>query len=37
MPPIGRQAPAALPPIMELGMPLPPGAETDGLRAEPPP
>jgi hypothetical protein len=37
MPPIGRQATAALSPIMEFGLPLPPGAETDGLRAELPP
>jgi hypothetical protein len=37
MTPIGRQATAALSPIMEFGLPLPPGSETDGLRAEPPP
>jgi len=37
MTPIGRQATAALSPIMEFGLPLPPGSETDGLRAELPP
>jgi len=35
--PIGRQASAALSPIILLGLPLPPGAETDGLRADLPP
>jgi hypothetical protein len=37
MTPIGRQATAALSLIKEFGLPLPPGAETDGLRAELPP
>jgi hypothetical protein len=37
VPPIGRQASAALSPIILLGLPLPPGAETDGLGADLPP
>ena len=37
VPPIGRQATAALSPIIILGLPLPPRSETDGLRADLPP